>query len=182
MFTSGVNQLCCSTGWRSVRSFRFATAFIVSSLLSAYADLFWFGFFGFRQGHGQNAVLVGRANLCGVHRRWQGDAALEAAHETFHTMTFGLFILLLELALARQGENTLVQGDVDLLFLHPRDFPAHEHMVLVFVKVDRRNPAAAKWLRTILEPRKRRFKQPINLFTQRRELLRGVPIRSFPTC
>src|SRR6185503_19607407 len=147
MFTSGVNQFCCSTGWRSVRSFRFATAFIISSLLSAYVDLLWFGFFGFRQRHRQNAVLVGRANFPGVHRRWQRNAALEAAHETFHAMALGLFIILLELALARQGENTLVQRDVDLVLLHAWDFRADEHIVLVFVKVDGRNPAATKWLR-----------------------------------
>src|SRR5687767_14544377 len=118
MFTSGENQFCCSTTARSARwprSFRFATAFIfTSSLLRVDGDLFRLRFLGLRQRYRQDAILIRRPHFGRIDRRRQRNAPLETARETFHAMRFSLVVLLLELAFARHGKNTLVQRDIDL--------------------------------------------------------------------
>src|SRR4051795_3548173 len=116
-----------------------------ASRLFADGDLLGLGFFPLRDADRQDAVLVGRADLGRIDRGREGERTAEAAVEAFQTLEAVARDLLVELALAGNGEHVVLESQADFLALHLGQFRLENHLLLRgLVDIDRRHPRAGK--------------------------------------
>src|SRR5207249_10533954 len=91
-----------------------------------------------RQRTRQDAVRECRLRLVLVHGRWERDGAGKGAVADLtavEVLALGLVVVLL---LALDGENAVVDGDVDVLCLHTRQARLHDDLVVGLREIDRR--------------------------------------------
>src|ERR1043165_5874644 len=130
MFTSGVRKVRSSEPVALTVFGSFLANVFIDSFLSVLScsnsrsaldlDLLWFGLFGFGKDDGQQAILVRGLHVISIYGGRQSDRSMKAPNKTFVTIRFTLFIFLFALAFAGKREDSVLQGDFDILFLHPR--------------------------------------------------------------
>src|SRR5258707_10099798 len=84
----------------------------------------------------EDAVRVLGLHLVALHLRWKRDGPLKPPDEAFRTVRFGAFNFFLALALARNAENAVVEGNINIPLLQTGNFGFHDDVVLVLVQID----------------------------------------------
>lgn len=141
--------------------------------LGADHDLLGARLFGDRQRDIQDAVLVRRADPCGLDLFRKGDGSMEPAFESFRPIAGRLFAAVLEPAFAGHREDPVMQGDVEVLLLHPWDFEFDHQVLLVFVHIERWRPDIEE---LSSERRGRSSEQAVEFLLQLRERVEGWPM------
>src|ERR1700757_865095 len=111
-------------------------------LINGNLDLLRLGFFSLRQDNFQDTVLISCFHFIAVDARRQRNAALEATEETLVSVAFLSFLLLLPLS--RNGQNAVVERQLDVLLLKARQLGDHTKLVLVLVYIQGRSPPAER--------------------------------------
>jgi hypothetical protein len=112
---------------------------------AADRDLLRLGFLALRQPDRQHAVLVARADPRGIDRGRQRERARERTVVPLHPLVAVLARLVVDLPLAREREDVVLEGDVDVLALHVRQLRLqHDFVFGRLVNIDRRSPRAAE--------------------------------------
>src|SRR6202035_1338568 len=121
----------------------FAGSFDFQSLVASdvYLDLLGLGFSLLRQSDLQNALVVVRRDFLGVHGCGQSEGAGEAAILALHTAIVLFLLFVLDLALAVNREDVVLNADIDIFLIDSRNFDLQSNLVLVFVDVDGRGKA-----------------------------------------
>src|SRR5216684_580223 len=96
----------------------------------------------------EDAVTVLRGDGVRVDSTRQRERPREGAIRPLDAVVVAVF-LLLELAFAADGEQAILEADLQIAFLHPGHFDAHQNLVLLFGDVDSRRPGSR--LQLILE-------------------------------
>src|SRR6201993_1856882 len=94
-------------------------------------DLLRLGLFSLRQHNLQDTVLISCFHFVAVDAGRQRNAALEATEETFVSVPF--LALLLLLSLSRNGQNAVVERQLDVLLLKAGQLGDYSKLVLVLV-------------------------------------------------
>lgn len=110
----------------------------------AYLDLLRLGFGFLGQRHLQHALVVIGLDVLAVDRRGQGEGAGEAAVLALDPAVVLFFLLLLELALAVNGERGVLDANVDVLLVDAGDFDFERDVVLIFADVNRGREASGR--------------------------------------
>src|ERR1700739_1860211 len=106
-------------------------------------DLLRLGLFSLRQHNLQDAILISGFHFVAVDAGRQRDATLEATEETFVSVPF-LTLLLLLLPLSRNGQNAVMERQVDVLLLKAGQLGDHSKLVFVLVYIQSRSPSAER--------------------------------------
>src|SRR6516164_6681486 len=104
-------------------------------------DLLGLGFLALRNGEGQDAVFVIGLDGLGVHGVREREAAAEAAVGALDAQVVVFVHLLLELALAANREDVVLDADVEVLGLHVGKVGLDDQFLTGLIDVDRRGPA-----------------------------------------
>ena len=94
----------------------------------------------FGQGDAQHAVLVLRLDLLRVDHGGQGEGAGEGAVGALHAVVALLLHLVVELALAAQGQHVVLDADVDVLRVDARQLGLQDDVAVLLVDVHRGRP------------------------------------------
>src|SRR5579864_4678678 len=78
------------------------------------------------------------AHLPWIYRTGQSERPGEASVLPLDATEVLLFLFLVDLALAMDGEGVVLDADINVFFVDARDFHLHSNSVLVFVDVHRR--------------------------------------------
>src|SRR6267143_998125 len=92
---------------------------------------FGFGFLG--QVNLQHTLVIVGAHLPRIHGTGQRERASEASVLSLDATEVFLFLFLLDLAFAVDGEGVALDADINIFFLETRDFKLWGNVVLVFV-------------------------------------------------
>src|SRR5450759_3631422 len=123
---------------------------------------------GLRYRDREDAVLVAGLDLLRLHALREGQAALEAAEAPLDAVVPLVVDLLLELALALDGEHVVVDLDLDVVGVHARELGLEDDRVGGVEDVDRRQPA-------LLPPAPDLVHQPVELVLDLGHLAERVP-------
>src|SRR5205814_1355474 len=82
-------------------------------LAYVYINVFGLGFLGLGQSDSQNTVLILRFDFVSRHRRGKRHGALESPEEPFGTVGFRAFIFVFALALARNTQGAVMEGNIN---------------------------------------------------------------------
>src|SRR5712692_10534617 len=118
----------------------FAVSLGCEGLLAANInlDLLGLGFSLLGEVDLQHALIIVGAHLPWIHRTGQRERASEASVLPLDATEVLLFLFLLHLALAMDGEGVALDADINVFFVDARDFKLQSNVVLVFVDVHRR--------------------------------------------
>jgi len=105
-------------------------------------DLARLGGFLFGKGDAQDAIFEAGNNVLGIESVGHGEAADEAAIAALDAVIALAGLLLLELALAGDGEGLVLDADVDVFGIDIRDVGFEDELVLGLVDVDGGRPGA----------------------------------------
>src|SRR5260370_3301263 len=110
------------------------------SLLAANInlDLLGLGFGLLGQANLEHALVIVGAHLPRIHGTGQRERAGEASVLPLDATAVLLFLFLLDVALAMDGEFVVLDADINVFFGAARDFTLQSTGVLVFVDVHRR--------------------------------------------
>src|SRR5205814_4608755 len=121
-----------------------------------HLDLPRLGLLRLRERHGQNAVLVARLDVAGVHGRGQGKAALERAIRPF-VAVYPLGALLSDLLLrALDGEAVVLLRNLHVLRFHTRHLRDDAKPLSILEDVSRAEPTWPRCCRRSGCPARRR--------------------------
>src|SRR5947208_17135310 len=107
-------------------------------------DLFWFAVLRFRATNREHSILVRGLDLVRIHSRGQSQTSLEPAKIPFGSIGFGFVLLLFLLPLTGNCEGASFERDFNVFLFHSRQRCLHDHVILVFVDIDRRRPPFKK--------------------------------------
>src|SRR6185369_15312930 len=99
-------------------------------------DLLRLGRFFLREADGQHSLVVAGLNAFGAHGVRQSERTGESSEATLNAAIVLFLCFLFDFALAFDGEQVVLQTDVDFLLIQARDFELQLDRVLVFVDVD----------------------------------------------
>src|SRR5581483_1987767 len=102
-------------------------------------DLARLGFVLLRDLDLENAVAVAGLDRIGIHAARQRERAHERAVRALDAV-IALLFLPLELALAADREQPVLEVDAEILLLDARNLDLHDDLVLLLQDVDRRSP------------------------------------------
>src|SRR5579864_147002 len=102
-----------------------------------YLDLLGLGFRLLSQPDLQHAPVILSVYLSRIYRTGQRERPGEATVLPLDATEVLLFLFLLDLALAMDGEGIVLDADVDVFFVDARDFKLQSNVVLIFVDVHR---------------------------------------------
>src|ERR1700752_650139 len=122
-----------------VASGGFAVNLGLEVLLAAniHLDLLGLSFRFLSQANLQHALVVVGARLPRIYRTGQRERPGDASVLPLDAPEVLLFLFLLDLALAMDGEGIVLDADVDVFFVDARDFKLQSNVVLIFVNVNR---------------------------------------------
>src|SRR4029077_11503540 len=100
-----------------------------------YPDLLRLRFGLLGQADLQHAFVVVSGDVFRIHCLRQAEAASEAPILTLHTTEILFFLFLLELTLAVHGEGVVLDADVEVFLIDPRDFDLQVYGVLIFIDI-----------------------------------------------
>src|SRR5207247_4077834 len=107
----------------------------------ADGDLLRLGFLALRKVHPQHAVPVVGLDLLGVDHAREGEGPAEAAVGALHPVVALLLDLVVELALAAEGQHAVLDPDVHVLGVHSRQLGLEHDVAVLLEDVDRGRPA-----------------------------------------
>src|SRR5262249_22651113 len=96
------------------------------------------------QGHGEQPVLEGRGHLGPVHRHWQANGTCETPVASLHPVVALLLLFLLLVLLALHRHELLLERDLDVLGIHPRDLRLHHAGLLRLGHVHAGRPLSSR--------------------------------------
>src|SRR2546428_4327022 len=123
---------------RNPRSRHLAGAFGFQCLFGVHLDQLGFGFRLLRQAYLQHALFIMGAYLLWIHGVGKRERTGEAPVHPLDAMKVLLLLVLLEPALAADGERIVLNSDIDVFFVNARHFNLQRNVVFVFVDVHRR--------------------------------------------
>ncbi len=106
------------------------------SAADLHLDLLRLGLSALLKLDAQNASIIISLNILGVDGVRHRECTVEAAVAPLDTMEILFLLLLLELALAPNGERIVLDADVQIFLLHSRNFELQDDLVLVLVDID----------------------------------------------
>ena len=86
----------------------------------------------------QHALITAGAHLPWFHGARKRERAGKASVLPLDATEVLLFLFLLDLALAMDGESVVLNGNINVFFVDARDFNLQNNVVLVFLDVHRR--------------------------------------------
>jgi len=100
-----------------------------------HLDLLGLGFRLFGEFDLQQALIIVAAHLPRIYRTGERERAGEASVLPLDATEVLLFLFLLDLALAMDGEGIALDADINVFFVDAGDFKLQRDVVLVFVDV-----------------------------------------------
>src|SRR6516164_5368913 len=134
-------------------------------------DLLGLGFLALRNGEGQDAVFVLGLDGLGTHGVREREAAAEAAVGALDAQVVVFVHLLLELALAANREDVVLDADVEVLGLHVGKVGLDDEFLTGLIDVDRRGPTRQIGLTRAV---KSFVKEAIDLVLKGRDAAKGL--------
>src|SRR5579872_3050782 len=86
----------------------------------------------------QYSLVIIRAHLPRINGAWQRERTGETSVLALDAAEVLLFLILLDLALAINGEDIILDANINVFFVNARNFHPQSYGVLVFVDVHRR--------------------------------------------
>jgi hypothetical protein len=106
--------------------------------VNSHLDLLGLGFGILRKVYLQHALVVVGAYVSEIHGTGQRERPGELSVPPLDATEVLLFLFLLDLALAMDGEGGVLDVDINILFVDAWNFKLQCNVVLVFVDVHRR--------------------------------------------
>jgi hypothetical protein len=97
-------------------------------------------FLGLGQRHGQDSILIARADFVRIHPDWERAAPTEFADVTLCAFGF-LAVRSLAASLAADRHGLVAQGNFDVSPAHSGQFDDGDDVVVVLAKIERGRPA-----------------------------------------
>src|SRR6185369_692123 len=99
--------------------------------------------FSFRQRHAQHAVVVLSGCTLGGNCLRQSEGTGEGAIRAFDSMVVVSLIRLLKLALTAEGNDIVLNREIEIFLVHSRELGLKDDMVLILIDVDTGRPGPA---------------------------------------
>src|SRR5262245_5242267 len=163
--------------WRGRRACSWRPSQPSSSLADADGDLLRLRLLLLGEHDLEHTFLELRLDLVGVHDVRQGERPAERSVGPLHAMVVLLLHLVVDLALAPEGEHVVLDADIDVLGVDPRKLRLQHQVAVVLVDVDRRGPGPAErpFLLGAAAPAERVVEDAVHPILERDQVTEGFP-------